>query len=135
SPHDPLRGGRSGLTGSGSLGVAETAGGGRTSSMDPSEAKGTLALIGGGDYEQSERVDSFLRNLAGGPDTSVVFLPTARPSVRMGEKFTEYFQSLGAHDVKVAPVYEAEDANNEDNARMLREAGLIYIGWGSDIRV
>src|SRR5690606_11664401 len=101
---------------------------GRDRSMDPSQAKGTLALIGGGDYEQSERVDSFLLELAGGPDRSVVFLPTARPSVRMGEKFTEYFRSLGARNVKVAPVYEAEDANNEDNARMLREAGLIYIG-------
>ncbi|MCC6236022.1 MAG: cyanophycinase [Dehalococcoidia bacterium] len=96
---------------------------------------GTLALIGGGDYEQSEQVDRFLLELAGGPATSVVFLPTARPSRRMGEKFTEYYQSLGALNVQVAPVYEPEDANNEDNARMLREAGLIYLGWGSDTRV
>jgi len=96
---------------------------------------GTLALIGGGDYEQAEQVDRFLLELAGGPGTSVVFLPTARPSRRMGEKFVEYYQSLGALNVQVAPVYEPEDANNQANARMLREAGLIYIGWGSDIRV
>ena len=103
--------------------------------MDPSQATGTLALIGGGDYEASERVDRFLLELAGGPHTSVVFLPTARPSVRMGEKFTEYYQSLGARNVQVAPVFEPEDANNEDNARLLRDAGPIYIGWGSDTRV
>lgn len=99
------------------------------------EAAGTLALIGGGDYEQSEQVDRFLLDIAGGPSTPVVFLPTARPSRRMGEKFTEYYRSLGASNVQVAPVYEPEDAQDEDNARLLREAGLIYMGWGSDIRV
>ena len=99
------------------------------------EAAGTLALVGGGDYEQSEQVDRFLLDLAGGPSTPVVFLPTASPSRRMGEKFTEYYRSLGASNVQVAPVYEPEDASDEDNARLLRDAGLIFIGWGSDTRV
>lgn len=53
---------------------------------------GTLALIGGGDYEQSEQVDRFLLELAGGPDTPIVFLPTAQPSRRIGEKFIAYYQ-------------------------------------------
>jgi cyanophycinase len=96
---------------------------------------GTLALIGGGDYEQSEQVDRFLLELAGGPGTPVVFLPTAQPSRRMGEKFTAYYQSLGARDVRVVPVYEPEDASSEENAQQLREAGLIFIGWGSDTRL
>ncbi len=96
---------------------------------------GTLALVGGGDYEQSEQVDRFLLDLAGGPSTPVVFLPTAHRSRRMGEKFTEYYESLGAQNVRVAPVYEREDANDEESARLLREAGLIFIGWGSDTRV
>lgn len=96
---------------------------------------GTLALIGGGDYQESEQVDRFLLDLAGGLDTPVVFLPTARPSRRMGEKFTEYYQALGARNVRVAPVYEPEDATNEENARLLRDAGLIFIGWGSDSRL
>ena len=39
-----------------------------------------LVLIGGGDYEQAERVDRFLLELAGGPDTAVVFLPTSHGS-------------------------------------------------------
>lgn len=99
------------------------------------EGAGTLALIGGGDYEQSEQVDRFLIDLAGGPATPVVFLPTARPSVKIGEKFTAYYQSLGATNVRVAPVYESADANSEENARMLREAGLIFIGWGADTRL
>lgn len=96
---------------------------------------GTLVLVGGGDYEQSEQVDRFLLELAGGPDTSVVFLPTAQPSRRMGEKFTAYYQSLGARDVRVAPVYEPEDASSEENAQLLLDAGLIFIGWGSDTRL
>jgi len=101
----------------------------------PGGLPGTLALIGGGDYEQSEQVDRFLLELAGGPSTPVVFLPAAHRSRRMGEKFTEYYASLGARNVRVAPVYEREDANSEENARLLREAGLIFIGWGSDTRV
>src|SRR3546814_8027025 len=99
------------------------------------DASVTLVLVGGGDYEQSEQVDRFLLELAGGPTTPVVFLPTAHRSRRMGEKFTEYYQSLGATNVRVAPVHEPEDALDEENARMLREAGLIFIGWGSDTRV
>ncbi len=107
--------------------------------MDQVEAangvSGTLVLVGGGDYEEAERVDRFLLDIAGGPSTSVVFLPTAHQSHRMGEKFTDYYRSLGARDIRVAPVYEAEDANNEENARLLRDAGLIFIGWGSDARL
>ena len=96
---------------------------------------GTLALIGGGDYEQSEQVDRYLLDLAGGVDTPVVFLPTAQPSRRMGEKFVVYYQSLGARNVRVVPVDESEDANDEQNVRLLREAGLIFIGWGADTRL
>lgn len=96
---------------------------------------GTLVLIGGGDYEECEQVDRVLLDLAGGPDTPVVFLPTAHRSHRVGEKFAEYYRSLGARNVQVAPVYEPEDARNEENARLLREAGLILIGWGSDTRL
>ena len=107
--------------------------------MNPSRTadavSGTLVLVGGGDYEQAEQVDRFLLDRNGGPTTPVVFLPTARTSRRMGEKFIEYYHSLGARDVRVTPVYEREDANNEENARMLREAGLIFIGWGNDNRV
>lgn len=98
-------------------------------------ATGTLVLIGGGDYEQAERVDRYLLELAGGPDTAVVFLPTAHTSRRVGDKFTEYYRSIGARNIHVAPVYEREDAEKEENARLLREAGLIFIGWGSDMRL
>ncbi|MCK6564161.1 MAG: cyanophycinase [Dehalococcoidia bacterium] len=98
-------------------------------------ASGTLVLIGGGDYEQSEQVDRVVLELAGGAATPVVFLPTPHTSRRVGEKFAAYYQSLGARDVTVAPVYEREDAEDEANARLLREAGLIFIGWGSDLRL
>ncbi len=98
-------------------------------------ASGTLALIGGGDYAESAAIDRVLLRLAGGPDTPVVFLPTTHASRRMGEKFAAYYQSLGARNVRVAPVYEREDAGQEENARLLREAGLIFIGWGSDYRL
>ncbi len=98
-------------------------------------ALGTLALIGGGDYEQSEQVDRVLLELAGGPDAAVVFLPTPHPSRRVGEKFTAYYQSIGARNVQVAPVYERADASDAEHARMLREADLIFMGWGSDSRL
>jgi cyanophycinase len=97
--------------------------------------RGTLVLIGGGDYQESERVDRVLLDLAGGPEAPVVFLPTPHPSPRVGEKFTQYYRSLGARNVRVAPVYTADDAREEGNAALLREAQLIFIGWGSDIRL
>lgn len=96
---------------------------------------GTLVLIGGGDYEESAQVDRVLLDVAGGLDTPVVFLPTAHPSRRVGEKFTDYYRSLGARNIEVAPVYEPDDARSEDNARLLREARLIFIGWGNDSRL
>ncbi|MCC6961574.1 MAG: cyanophycinase [Dehalococcoidia bacterium] len=97
--------------------------------------KGTHVLIGGGDYEQSERVDRVVLELAGGPNARVVFLPTPHKSRKVGEKFVAYYRSLGARNVEVAPVYEREDAESEENARLLRDASLIYIGWGADTRL
>jgi len=94
---------------------------------------GTLVLIGGGDFEESEQVDRVLLELAGGPETSVAFLPTPHPSPRVGEKFVEYYRSLGARNVRVAPVFTRDDAEDERHAALLREAQLIFIGWGSDI--
>lgn len=96
---------------------------------------GTLALVGGGDYELSEQVDRVLLDLAGGPDASVVFVPTPHPSRKVGARFSDYYASLGARNVHVASVYEREDATNEETARLLRDADLIFIGWGSDVRL
>jgi len=93
--------------------------------------QGILILIGGGDYEQAEFIDRFMLSLAGSPSAPVVFLPTARPSRRMGEKFIEYYQALGAENVRVAPVFEREDAYNEENIQLIHDAKLIFFGWGT----
>lgn len=94
-------------------------------------AKGILVLIGGGDYEQTEFIDRFMLKLTGSPSAPVVFLPTARPSRRMGEKFIEYYQSLGARNVRIAPVYEREDTYKEENIQLIHNAKLIFFGWGT----
>ena len=62
-----------------------------TSSGNP--PKGTLFAIGGGDYEETEPIDRVMLDMAGGRSASVVFVPAASPSRRMGEKFVEYYRS------------------------------------------
>ncbi len=53
----------------------------------------------------------------------------------MSDKFVAYYQSLGAENVTAAPIYEREDAFNEACIRPLREAALIFIGWGTASRL
>lgn len=106
-----------------------------THQEDTGKPNGILVLIGGGDYEQAEFIDRFMLKQAGGADAPVVFLPTAHPSRRMGEKFIEYYRSLGAQNVCVAPVFEREDAYSEENIKLIHDAKLIFFGWGTSGRL
>jgi len=112
---------------------------GKGDSMTHQEAadkpKGILVLIGGGDYEQAEFIDRFMLKQAGGADAPVVFLPAAHPSRRTGEKFIEYYRSLGAQNVCVVPVFEREDAYSEENIKLIHDAKLIFFGWGTSGRL
>ena len=104
-----------------------------TSSGNP--PKGTLFAIGGGDYEETEPIDRVMLDMAGGRSASVVFVPAASPSRRMGEKFVEYYRSLGAGDVQVVPVYDRQDAFKAENCSQIERADLVFIGWGVGSRL
>jgi len=97
--------------------------------------RGTLVAIGGGDYEQAEQIDRRLLELAGGPNAPVALLPTAHPSRKVGDKFTAYYATLGARNVKVVPVYEREDAFKQEHLDVLQDARLIFISWGMNTRL
>ena len=106
-----------------------------TSAYESRNPRGTLVAIGGGDYEQTEQIDRYMLQLAGGVDAMVAFLPTARTSRKMGEKFIEYYGSLGARNISVVPVYEREDAFKQEYVDALLAARLIFIGWGRNTRL
>ena len=97
--------------------------------------RGTLVAIGGGDYEQAEPIDRYMLDLLQDRDAPVAFLPTARTSRKVGERFVEYYRALGARNVFVVPVYEREDAFAEENVEALLAARLIFIGWGRNTRL
>ncbi len=106
-----------------------------TSAHTSERPKGTLVAIGGGDYEQTELIDRHMLQLAGGLDAPVAFLPTARPSRKMGDKFVEYYGSLGAKNVAVVPVNEREDAFKQEHVDALLRARLIFLSWGVGSRL
>ncbi len=64
---------------------------------------------------------------AGAP---IAFLPAAGCPPDYGESFLARYADLGAPPGYVVPVYDTDAARDRANARLLSEAGLIYIGGG-----
>lgn len=97
---------------------------------------GWLVLAGGGDWEQGEtgEVDGEIlvrTNLA----KPVAYVPTAHGSMARGEALIDYYIDLGGPRGYVVPILEAGDAREPENARLLSEAGLIYIDDGDPLRL
>lgn len=96
---------------------------------------GTLALLGGGEWQQGCAFDKGLLEASGAAE--VLVLPTAAAYEQPGravETAAQWFAGLGA---KVRPLmvlkrHEAEDA---ENAAVAREARFIYIGGGSPLHL
>jgi len=98
--------------------------------------KGTLALIGGGEWGEHHRtLDRRLSELSGSAD--VVVLPTAaafeHPD-RVGEIAQEHFAPLGVstETVRVLTRRDAEEAGPADR---VREARFVYLADGSPMHL
>lgn len=96
---------------------------------------GYLLLEGGAEFGGRMR-DPDLRaiELAGGLDAPLRILPTAaapdRNHVNAGNNGVRWFRGLGARDVVSVPLIDKASANDEEIAKSLREAKLIYLLGG-----
>jgi cyanophycinase len=96
---------------------------------------GYLVLEGGAEFGGRMR-DPDLRaiELAGGSDARLRIIPTAAAPDdnhrRAGNNGIRWFQSLGSKDVFSLPIIDKPGANDEEIAKSLREAKLIYLLGG-----
>ena len=96
---------------------------------------GYLLLEGGAEFDGGMREpDLKAIALAGGFDAPIRIIPTAAAPdnnhQRAGDNGIRWFQSLGAKDVGSVPLIDKATANDEEIAKSLREAKLIYMLGG-----
>ena len=98
-------------------------------------ATGPLALVGGGEWREGCSFDRELLEASGANE--VVVLPTAaayeRPERALADA-ARWFEGLGAQ-VRGLDVYLRGDAEDEDNAAVVREAQFLYLGGGSPLHL
>jgi cyanophycinase len=103
---------------------------------DTSDGKGTLALLGGGEWQEPCRdLDRALLALSGG--TEVVVLPAAAAFEHPGrvvERAASWFGALGA-EVTALDVVNRRDAEEDRIAKTARGARFLYIADGSPLHL
>ncbi|MEP0775208.1 MAG: cyanophycinase [Acidobacteriota bacterium] len=101
---------------------------------ESAQTRGHLVLIGGGEKPR-DAMETFVR-LAGGPDASIVVIPTASEE----PDIVEYYMSLlgqqyGCRNVTVLPVRTRTDAQRLELAAQAREAKGIFFAGGDQVRI
>jgi cyanophycinase len=98
-------------------------------------AQGTLALVGGAEWQDGCTFDAELLAASGG--TEVLVLPTAaayeHPD-RAVETARAWFAGLGG-TVRPLPVLARADAMDESTAATVREARFVYLSGGSPLHL
>ncbi|HUH99050.1 MAG TPA: Type 1 glutamine amidotransferase-like domain-containing protein [Anaerolineales bacterium] len=92
-------------------------------------------LEGGAEFGgRMSEADGRAMELAGGPQSPLVILPTAaapdQNHLRAGRNGQHWFESLGASRVGVVPVIDQESANDPALAGLVKSAHLIYLLGG-----
>lgn len=96
---------------------------------------GTLALVGGGEWNEGCDFDAELLAASGGRE--VVLLPTAAAFENPDkciEHATEWFERLGGR-VSALPVLQRGDALDPANADAVRRARFVYLSGGSPLHL
>jgi cyanophycinase len=96
---------------------------------------GILALVGGAEWQPGCEFDAELLERSGGTD--VVILPTAAAYEQPGRAVATaqaWFSSLGARAEGLMVLSHA-DACLEENARVVRGAGFVYLSGGSPLHL
>ena len=101
-----------------------------------SNPKGTLALIGGGEWgEHHQALDRRLSELSGSAD--VVVLPTAAAfehPERIGEVAAAHFAPLGV-STRTLRVLNRRDAEDAENVAAVEAAKFVYLADGSPMHL
>ncbi len=104
--------------------------------MAGKRTSGTLALVGGGEFEAPcAGFDAAL--LAGSGGTEVVILPTAAAfehADRVAERAAKYFAGLGA-TVRSLMVLHRPEAQEKANVQATRDARFVYLAGGSPLHL
>jgi cyanophycinase len=101
-----------------------------------STPKGTLALIGGGEWgEHHQALDRRLSELSGGSD--IVVLPTAaafeHPD-RLRQRAADHFAPLGV-STQTLGVLNRRDAEEGANVKAIEKAAFVYLADGSPMHL
>jgi cyanophycinase len=101
-----------------------------------STPKGTLALIGGGEWgEHHQALDRRLSELSGSSD--IVVLPTAAAfehPERVGETAARHFAPLGV-STQTLHVLNRRDAEDPAHAKTVEKASFVYLADGSPMHL
>jgi cyanophycinase-like exopeptidase len=97
---------------------------------------GWIVLVGGGDWERGEtdEIDGRILGYAV-HSLPLAYLPTAGGSMSRGEALIDYYIGLGGPRGYVVPILDEQGARHRRNARLLSEAGLIYIDDGDGLEL
>jgi cyanophycinase len=99
-----------------------------------SAPKGQLVLIGGGD-KPPEAMRKFIE-LAGGPSTPIVVIPTASEETDVVEYYTKLFGvDYGCSDVAVLDIKTRDDAARPEFVERTRRARGVFFGGGDQSRI
>jgi len=93
--------------------------------------KGWLVLIGGtsDQWRTTEAIDRAAIALMPA-NTPIAFVPAAACPPDYGESFLATYRRLGATAGHVVSIHDRASAQDAANAKLLRDAGLIYFGGG-----
>ena len=96
--------------------------------------KGNLVLIGGGD-KPKDAMAKFVE-LAGGPQASIVAIPTASEEADAASYYEKLFkEEYGCTNVVALNIKTKADAMRPDFAQRAAEAGGIFFGGGDQVRI
>ena len=93
----------------------------------PETPKGALVIVGGGGMPVD--VTKKFIELAGGPDASIVVLPTASPGPPADAE-NSFFKKAGAKHVVALPAVKLEEVEDPKNLEVLKKADAVWFGGG-----
>lgn len=114
--------------------------------MSTSKANGVLIPIGGNEdkgEDESYTLDfinggilSHVVNESGGKDALVVVIPTASSiPEKVGENYLAAFEKLDCSNVKILDIKTREEAEKEDNLRLIENANCVMFSGGNQSRI
>ena len=100
------------------------------------KSNGTLALLGGGEWQDGCRpIDEYLLEVSGAKE--VVVLPTAsayeRPDL-VADRCVTWFENLGV-EVRPVMVLNRRDAQDDANVKAVKGAAFVYVSDGSPLHL